>query len=119
MCVVLSGQSASPIGGNARSDAIFAAANGISVTCPAVTMASTSGGSQLLHFAFAVDNGNGHADWASTPAGYTARISTKGVNYYAVRMITKDVTTSDGSVVIGTLNSAGRLDYTTTTVEIK
>lgn len=107
--VVLRNPNASPIGGHAESGGT--ALSG--ATAPAITLADSDGSSVLLHF-FGRRAG-GLSSWSAAPAGYTSRAATtSGVG---VTVITKDVTTSDGSI---THASAGNsvVGYRGATVEI-
>jgi hypothetical protein len=90
---VLRGQkSSSPIGGSAID---WSTASSSTVTAPAVTLSNTSGSSQILHFM----QGN-FGSWSGTPTGYTSRLSANfdGFVSIAYLVLTKDSTTSDGSV---------------------
>jgi hypothetical protein len=96
MSVVLRGQKAtSPIGGNAFT---YSTTSASSVTAPAVTLSNSDGSSQVLHFF----DGLGPAafNWNAAPTGYTSRLSVNSASSINVgyRVLTKDSTTSDGSV---------------------
>lgn len=97
--VVLSGQKATPIGGNAYASG--------ATSSPAITLADSSGKSQILHFCYLYE-GTGGA-WTGNPsAGYTVRASGYStVVDYAYRLITKDVTTTDGAASFGTTAIGG------------
>ena len=104
--VVLSGQNAvSPIGGHA----VAAGPSSTTITAPSVTLASPDGSSQILHFASAAWNS------AFSTAGYTALYDgySPGYNF---RAVTKNLTTSDGSMEIGTSSGS---PWASATIEIK
>lgn len=106
-CVVLSGQGISPIGAY---NVVMEWSN--TAIAPAVTMTKTDGTSQLLHFAS--PQTDTFTSVFSAPAGYTGRIVGSGINN---RLATKDVTTSDGSLNMGTTTANG-LKICTATIEI-
>lgn len=88
LAVVLRNQAASsPVGGQAVNTS-----SGTNATAPAVTLTNTDGSSMLLHFYAKL----GANTWNSAPAGYT-----KQQDETATCLITKDNTTTDGSVVQG------------------
>ncbi|MCG7607070.1 hypothetical protein [Mycobacterium sp. CnD-18-1] len=91
--VVLRGQNPSPIGGHAVSASISS-----TFTAPSITMTQTDGSSILLHI-FTTSIRNGSA-WPTPPTGYTSESSVGNTNAKAVQVLTKDVTTSDGSVAV-------------------
>lgn len=104
VAVVIRGQAASPIGGHAE-------ALGSSTTeavAPAVTMTKTDGSSILLHF---FSGSIGGSTWGSAPSGYTQQATNSDVC-----CLTKNVTTSDGSVSQSRTASLGR--YRGATVEV-
>jgi hypothetical protein len=92
---VLSGQGASPIGGSAATQPTAQAA---SCTAPAITMSDTSGASQVLHFMDIYVVAGAAPSFNAAPAGYTARVSAISVANWGYRLLTKDLTTSDGAV---------------------
>lgn len=105
--VISGGVAPSPIGGHAT-------ANGTSatiVTAPSVTMVNTDGTSVLIHFC-------GHnptvSTWGSVPAGYTLRTTIAGAG---TACITKDDTTSDGSVAQPVTSSVST-GFAAATVEV-
>lgn len=114
IAVVLSGQYRNPIGGVAEESLSASVVGTISsVTAPEVTLATTSGRSQLLHFM--VFNGTVDRTFSTTPTGYTVRHSATGATL-GYRMMTKNVTTSDGAV---TCNLSGSTSVTNAiTIEI-
>lgn len=95
----------------------------VSVAAPAVTMTNNSGSSLLLHCGFTSASAN--AAWSPAPNGYTNIAKFDNADYAQgtiyTRIISKDDTTSDGSVIIGTLpGNVTYADYQiTSTVEIK
>jgi hypothetical protein len=97
--VVLTGQAASPIGGHAESGTTGSNA----VTAPAVTMTKTDGTSVLLHF-FGQRN---VTSWSAAPSGYFQKLASG-----LIALDTKDVTTSDGSVVQTGVTSGGNRGQT-------
>jgi hypothetical protein len=108
LAVVLSGQSATPIGGHGTGNG----AGSTSSVAPAVTLTATDGTSALLHFFLSRAN---TTVWSAAPAGYTARYSTTG----SVALDTKDVTTSDGACTQAHSNTGATLGvYIGATVEI-
>lgn len=96
--VVLSAQAISPIGGNAEAGI----AAGTSWTAPAITLSDTSGNSMILHLV----NGGSTQTFSAAPSGYTAQFSYSTTSG-SVRVLTKNVTTTDGSVTqtVNTSNS--------------
>lgn len=97
------------------------------VVCPAVTLKNTSGSSILIHHAFCMKDKLESAavgPWtAPLPAGYTSEFSFVSafgaLQVQMERLARKDVTTSDGSVVIGkTLGGPAFLGMYTSTVEV-
>jgi hypothetical protein len=105
--VVLRGQNASPIGGHAEAGST---ATG-SATAPSVTMSRTDGTSMLLHFI----GQRATFTWNASPAGYTQR-ATFSPGSTAI-LLSKDVTTSDGSVT-NTNSNGTNVGYRGQTVEI-
>lgn len=101
VAAVLSGQrNPSPIGGINTS-------KGTSHTAPAVTLADSTGLSQLLHFMF-FNAPNGTSDsWAAAPAGYTVAYSSTDGNRRGIRVLSKDSTTTDGVVTNGVSGDLG------------
>lgn len=97
MSVVLSGQKSSPAGGSATSNT----GSGTSPnTAPSITLSNTDGSSAILHFITGYDSATmtGGA-WSTAPSGYTSRVSQNNNTFnYGYRLLTKDTTTSDGSV---------------------
>lgn len=77
----------SPIGGNAT--------NTSSNTAPSITLNNTSGTSAIVHYLQA----SGSGSFSAAPTGYTSRIA--DTSSYLIRLMEKDVTTSDGSVDMG------------------
>jgi hypothetical protein len=71
IAVVLRGQDASPIGGNASGNT----AQTFGSTAPAVTLADTSGDSVLLHFYHAFNVGT--TGWSAAPASYTRQATSQ------------------------------------------
>lgn len=108
--VVMKGQAGIPIGAHAESGSTSATG----ATAPSITLSNNDGSSQLLHF-FARRDGD-WTTWSSPPAGYTSVASltdaTEGVS-----VITKDDTTSDGSVTQETDGSSS-IGYRGATIEI-
>lgn len=108
MAVVLRGhKTTGPIGGYID-DSNVNTTN--SQTTSSFTMNDTGGSSAIVHF-FSVRNSIGTFGWSGTPTGYTSKLSvnstSSGVPGY--RVLTKDSTTSDGSVTQSTtLNCNGR-----------
>lgn len=101
MAAVLRGQgTTSPVGGSAFSYSTAAAAN---VIAPSITLNDTSGNSQILHFMVTYRAINTFT-WSAAPSGYTSRLSLNGspASAHGYRLLTKDSTTSDGSVTQGT-----------------
>lgn len=89
IAIVILGGTAASIGGHGGR------AGDNDPTAPAVTMTHTDGSSILLH-CFGHRGGTITA-WSAAPAGYTKRTSTIGAG--GVCLDTKNVTTSDGSVI--------------------
>jgi hypothetical protein len=117
IAVVLRGQDASPIGGHAESGSTSTT----QAVAPSVTMTRTDGTSQLLHFMghraqASVDSSD---DWASPPAGYTQQeaLWSSGI-VGGVLLLTKNTTTSDGSVTNTIPGTGTAVGYRGATVEI-
>jgi hypothetical protein len=108
--VVRNALAASPFGGTAESGSTAAG----SATAPAVTMSRTDGSSMLLHF-MGHRSGIGFTAWDAAPAGYTQQAAL--VSSTGVCLITKDDTTSDGSVT-QTMNGTFNNGYRGATVEV-
>ncbi|WP_160111007.1 hypothetical protein [Mycolicibacterium houstonense] len=107
--VVVRGQHSTPIGGHAIS-----ANAGTNMTAPSVTLANSDGTSMLLHFYSCSSLG---ANWPSAPSGYTFRSNSGGLNTKGGAALSKNVSTSDGSVIL--TNGAGLSAYQTASVEIR
>lgn len=108
--IVIRGQNvATPFGGHAESGGTAA-----SSTAPAVTMTQTDGTSMLLHW-------HGHQSvggaWPAAPAGYTRQITVNQGVANGLVLNTKNVTTSDGSIV-QTIAGASSVGYHGATIEI-
>lgn len=88
MAVVVSGQ----IGGYAYATQVSTK----TATAPSITLSNSSGASQILHFA--ANEGYGWYNY-SVPSGYTEK--TSGSSPQPYRLLTKNDTTTDGSVTIG------------------
>ena len=100
ICVVISGQNATPIGSKAvYSPTSQTLGNTVSLTCPSVSLTNSTGSSILLHIAtaFSINQIFG----SSLLAGYTIiKTNANGVTDAPLRLVSKDDTTSDGSVTI-------------------
>lgn len=107
--IVLRGQAASPIGGNAS--ATGSVTN--SATAPAVTLVNTDGSSMLLHFYGVQPSGT----LGSAPAGYTRRFTSDTATGQILCLNTKDSTTTDGAIAQTHTGTNG--NYSTVSVEIK
>lgn len=69
-----------------------------SVTAPAITQVDTSGNAVLLHFLGTFGSSSGRT-WSVAPTGYTSRLTVSPpLNNFGVRLITKNITTTDGAV---------------------
>ncbi|WP_264077848.1 hypothetical protein [Mycolicibacterium houstonense] len=91
--IVLRGQrSTNPVGGHAITANI-----GTTFTAPAVTLAVTDGTSVLIH-AYATSNLT--SAWPAAPSGYTKQSSAGSTSTKGGMVLTKNVTTSDGSVAV-------------------
>lgn len=101
--LVLRNQNSSPIGGNAVDKGSFSTAP----PAPAVTMTSTDGTSELVHFHCSIAPG---ITWDAAPTGYTRQAT--GTQ---MAVNTKNTTTSDGSIAQGTVTNT---TWRTATVEI-
>lgn len=87
--IVIRGQDASPVGGNAG-----AGGSGSEAIAPAITLANADGSSMILEF-------YGHAGvtaWAAAPSGYTRRAAAVASRGGGIALNTKTTTTSDGAV---------------------
>lgn len=116
---VISGQKSAPIGGAASSGETKETASTWPVTCPAVTMTDTSGKSMLLHFAFAMSYSY-LGEWSGTPSGYTIRHSrTEDNGGMHTRVLTKDVTTSDGVVTAGQVTNSAPNSFVTACASVE
>lgn len=94
IAVILSGQAVNPVGGNAAGGS--GNANSTTATAPAITLSDPSGSSQIIHFFSAAATS---ASWNAAASGYTARLTVNVPNNgIGVRVITKDTTSTDGSV---------------------
>lgn len=100
----------SPIGGHAESGGT--ATNG--ATAPSITMSQTSGTSILLHL-FGRRGNVGISAWSAAPAGYTSLAAS--VPSHPISAITKNDTTSDGSVTRAS-DENFNIGYRGATVEI-
>jgi hypothetical protein len=103
----------SPIGGNA----ITAQTNNSPAVAPAVTLSNTSGNSQILHFNF-TQAGIYSVSWSAAPTGYTARVSQNPGTGLGWRLLTKNVTTSDGAASQAYTGSGNKYNWTAS-LEIK
>lgn len=104
---VISNPGATPIGGSAYGSY----SSSTTAVAPAITLGNSTGSSLILHISF-----RGNAPAGSTPAGYTKVLDVTGSNYgYAIRALTKNVTTTDGSVTVMTEGSA----YSTASVSLE
>lgn len=109
MAAVLSGQGSSPIGGSGNQ---ISSTSSSAVTAPAVTMQATDQTSQLLHFGF--HEANNRTNTAFSTSGYTARLDPASADAY--RLVTKNDTSSDGSVVV--ITASGVTRWGAATIEI-
>lgn len=115
VAITVRGQAGSPIGG-------FTESGGSAVNqcvAPAITLSKTTGSSMILHFLgqgtfVGMDN-----TWSAPPAGYTLRASA-GASFgtTSAALVTKDVTTSDGSLTQSHNTSFGNVGYRGNTIEI-
>lgn len=72
--------------------------SGTSGTAPAITLVRSDGSSQIVYFWLCT----GGTTWPSTPAGYTLRRGhSYSLGYPGVALVTKNSTTTDGSVTQG------------------
>lgn len=110
IAAVLSGQGASPIGGKSTT----LSSGSANITAPAVTMTNTDQTSQLLHFGFH-ERGNRTSGTFST-AGYTQRVTDDAIDG-GYRLITKNDTATDGSVIVTA--ASGNTTWGAATVEIR
>ncbi|WP_207552785.1 hypothetical protein [Mycolicibacterium fortuitum] len=85
-------RSAFAVGGHAMSANISA-----TFTAPAVTLSRTDGSSVLLHF---FTTSSLSAAWPAAPSGYTKQSSVGSLNTKGALVLTKNTTTSDGSVAV-------------------
>ncbi|ART73558.1 hypothetical protein BTO20_11540 [Mycobacterium dioxanotrophicus] len=106
--VVIRGQAASPIGGQAGGGA-----STLDATAPAVTLSKTDGSSILLHF-MGARTGGATVTWGAAPAGYTKR--TEITSGGPICVLTKDATTTDGAVTV--TRTGGTTGYSGHTIEI-
>ena len=100
---VLRGVAASPIGGKASGTVT----SGASCTAPAVTMSVTDGSSALLHFYGWGDGVYNTGVIGATPTGYTQQVGTRPATKLAAILLTRDSTTSDGSVATTLTSNVG------------
>lgn len=103
--IVLRGQDTSPIGGHAESGSTASNAS----TAPSVTLTATNGTSQVVEYC-------AHTSvtaWGSVPTGYTRRANSATAGC----VLTKNSTTSDGSVTAAATTTAAG-GYRGTTVEV-
>lgn len=107
-CAVLTGQGNSPIGGSAV-DSQSLVTNPLA---PSITLSSTDGTSQILHTYQCNSNPTFSA---SPPSGYTTRLTMSETGHFG-RMISKDSTTSDGSV---RFTASTARNYSVSSLEIK
>lgn len=88
--IVIRGQSTSPIGGHIINSST---STGPGVTAPSITLRNSTGTALQLYL-----HSGGFSSWSTAPAGYTRRVSANGSSH-GTCLNTKDITTSDGSVV--------------------
>lgn len=98
IAVVLSGQNTTtPVGGSAA-DANLAGSGTSPNTAPSITLSATDGSSKILHFISGFHIGSS-STWGAAPAGYTSLLSLNPPpSSSGYRLLSKDTTTSDGSV---------------------
>ena len=110
VAMVIEGQGASPIGARAS----YSNYGEASLPAPAVTLQKTDGTSLLIHVGGPYDY-YGYFDAAFSSSGYTARLAPTGSGA-SYRVVTKDVTTTDGLMYLGSLS--GGPAYASQTIEI-
>lgn len=104
-----------PIGASAINGYNVSSAFSADVVAPAVTMTKTDGKSQLLHFGAAY---SAISTWTTSTSGYTER-KMGSYSFYQARLLTKDVTTSDGAVTMQSpLSGYGTGGASCATVEV-
>lgn len=109
VAMVIEGQGASPIGARAS----YSNYGEASLPAPAVTLQKTDGTSLLIHVGGTENFGYFNAAFSSS--GYTARLAPTGSGA-SYRVVTKDVTTTDGLMYLGSLSKGP--DYASQTIEI-
>ena len=110
VAMVIEGQGASPIGARAS----YSNYGEVSLPAPAVTLQKTDGTSLLIHVG-GTESYYGYFNAAFSSSGYTARLAPTGPGA-SYRVVTKDVTTTDGLMYLGSLS--GGYDYASQTIEI-
>lgn len=110
--VIRNQRSSGPIGGHGTTTGTSTT----TATAPAVTLADTSGSSLLFH-CLGHRSTSGFSAWNAAPAGYT-KIA-EWVSSTGMCLLTKDSTTSDGSVTQNTNGGTVTQGYAGATVEIR
>lgn len=112
--IVFRGQNlTTPIGGHAITGGAASATH----TAPAVTMSQTNGTSGLVHIFYGQAASDTWGYTLSTPAGYTMQASSGNASFLPFNAtLTKDVTTSDGSVAMSL--SAGSPNWQAASLEV-
>lgn len=115
IAAVIRNPAASPIGGHADAGGVAGTSG---PAAPTVTLTHADGTSLLLHF-FGLRLGGAWSAYNGAPTGYTQRVATATGTWGGVCLDTKNVTTTDGSIIQPVNASPSGNEYRGATIEIR